>query len=139
MAIYDFRIAPGWNVALGSLTNVENLPAQSGYSFIPPAIVPNYDPGIEKIVGNGGDYFSGYPGVPWFFGDWRGALWKYFYTTIGGGLWRSKVTIYTLTLPGSSTYTRYNAWMFLPKPAKQVTNFSIVPSYSVQMTRLAAL
>lgn len=136
MALYSFRIAAGWNVALGSLTNVEELPAQSGYKHRPPAISPGYDDGLEKYPGNGGLYLSGYPFVPWYMGDWRYPLWYYFYNTIGGGLRRSKVTIYTLTKPGLTTYTRYNAWMHLPKPEHAPGDFNILPNYTIYMLRL---
>lgn len=140
MAVYDFRIGVGWNVALVSLTNVENLPIQGGrYKFFPPSIVPNYYPGLARYPGNGGVYYAGYPMVPWYFGEEiQGVLWYYLFNTINSGLYRNKVTIYTLTLPGLSSYSRVNAWMELPPPAKQATDFTAIPQYTINMTRLVA-
>lgn len=135
MAVYDFRIATGWNVALGSLTNVEALPKQSGYRFFPPTIVPGYDDGEERFPGDGSLYLEGYPFVPWFMGDFRYPLWSYFFLTINAGLRRNKVTIYTPLYPGGSPVRR-NAWMHLPKPTHAATDFNILPDYTIQMLRL---
>lgn len=136
MALYQFGLSAGWNVS--SPTNIENFASQGGHKWSPPSITPNYDRGIEKFTGDGGIAFGGYPFVPWYFGDFWGSLWYYLFNTINAGLYRGKVSIYTLTVPGLSTYSRYNAWMYLPKPAKQVTSFGIIPNYTVYMTRLVS-
>ena len=135
MTIYQFGLSAGWNVA--TPTNIETFAAQGGHKWPPPAIVPNYDRGIEKFPGDGSIAFSGYPFVPWYFGDFWAPLWYYLYNTINAGLYRGKVTINTLTVPGSLSYTRLNAWMYLPKPGKQVTSFGLIPGYTVYMTRLS--
>lgn len=60
---YDFRIASGYNMPLGSLTNVELLKPTNDKYFYPPIAL--YDPGQFIVRGDGQLYIAGYPSVQW--------------------------------------------------------------------------
>ena len=136
MAIYQYKIATGWNVASGSLVNIETIKATGDVRpFGPPDADGGYDDGILRIKGDGTGTLAGWAVVAWKFKSITKNQRYYLYYTINGGSLIGKVTINTVTTqPG--TYTRYNALMVLPKLRESQKNFRIFENYIVLMTRL---
>lgn len=134
MALYDYRIAAGWNVALGSLTNIETIVPSGSRRFFAPVAQPLFDPGIEKNPGDGSVSFSGYPEVTWLFDAMHNLQYFYLRDTVLSGLYRGKVTIYTRL--ATTTYSRKNAWMNLPKPNELQPRPDGFTNVSIRMLRL---
>lgn len=133
----DYRIAAGWNVALGSLVNIESiLPGGDTYRFKAPQAYGAYNAGQYRTRGDGQIYLAGYPSLAWTFGVLTRLQFEYLRTTYCNGGFSGKVTIYT-TL-GSSAYARMNSVMILPTPAGTDGAFYAFKNYSAQMTRLVA-
>lgn len=139
MAFYDYRIASGYNTALVSLTNIENITPPGGKAYRAPKAYGLQDEGVIKILGNGLDYHSGFPFVIWRFDVLSWVQYEYLKTTYCGGIngLRGKVTIYTRTNYTSNTYTRYNAVIVLPKRIDTDGEFYAPKRVDVLMTRLA--
>lgn len=144
MTRYDYRIAAGHSVALGSLTNIENIVPAGERALYPPASYGTYSPGQYRIRGDGTVYVAGYPSVLW---PWRGrpggyityGQAKYLRELIcGSGGWSGKATIYTTTV-SASTYERYNCVAVFPQFAESEPNFKIFAGFAIRMTRLVAL
>lgn len=135
MPVYQFKIAAGWNVASGSLTNIEQIRPSGGQYFYPPAVDPGYDNGEENWRGDWMVSYNGFPSVPWLFGVFYKYQWYYLYNNINGGSNTGKVTINTLTYinPSTPTYTRGNAIMTLPKLSSVRKNFDNIGPYTVLM------
>lgn len=133
MPIYDFRIAAGWDVALGSLTNVETIVTSDHRHFYPPDVYPGYDDGHENVRGDEMVAYNGFPLLPWRFSIFYSIQRYYLYHTINGDSNTGKVTIYTLTNKGDTTYTRGNAIMYLPPLAQAQKNYTMVGPYTVTM------
>jgi hypothetical protein len=133
MAIYQFAIAAGWNVALGSLTNVENLVTSDHRHFYPPDVFPGYDDGHENVRGDEMVSFNGFPGVPWRFSLFYSIQRYYLYHTINSDSNTGKVTINTLINKGDSSYTRGNAIMYLPPLSQSQKNYTNIGPYTVIM------
>lgn len=110
--LQKYAIATGWNVALGSLTNWENLSA-SGVYFKPVRGWGNYQDGIDRVRGDGLTGSDGDPSTAW---DWvcYHAQYVYVRTTILNGSRSGKVTIYTVT-DTPNTFVRMNAILILPQ------------------------
>lgn len=136
MALYDYRIAATWNVALNSLTNVESLVPSNSRRFYAPVSEGLYDPGQYKIRGDGTIFLEGYPETVWRFDALHHLQYFYLRDTILSGAYAGKVTIYTRL--ATTTYSRMNAVMILPKPSELQWKPSGFPDVSIRMTRLAA-
>jgi len=135
MALFDYRIAAGYNVALGSLTNIESITV-AGYKFRAPQVYGTYNPGDYRYRGDGTVYQAGYASVVWKFGALTRGQYEYLRDTILSAAYSGKVTIYTRL--GAATYTRMNAVMVLPKPVDTDGLFYAYKAVDVLMTRLAA-
>lgn len=135
MPVYQFKIAAGWNVASGSLTNIELIKPTGSQLFYPPDVYPGYDNGEENVRGDGMVSYNGFAEVPWRFMFLLKPQWNYLYSTINGNSNTGKVTINTLTNQVNN-YTRLNAIMVLPKLSTTQKNFDNVGPYTVMMTRL---
>lgn len=105
-------IAAGWNVALNSMTNWENL-SVNGVYFKPVRSWGNFNDGVDRIRSDKRLYSEGEASTAW---DWIGYHFQYAYlsTTYCNGGRSGKVTIYTLTNQ-PNTFARYNAMMILPR------------------------
>jgi len=138
MPVYRFKIAAGWDVASGSLTNIELIKPTGSKYFYPPDVFPGYDDGQENVRGDQMVSFNGFPSVPWRFMILYKPQWYYLYNNINGGSLSGKVTINTLTNINSATpvYTRLNAIMDLPKLSGTQRNFSNIGPYTVTMRGL---
>jgi hypothetical protein len=112
MAVYDYRIAANWGVALGSLTNIEDITPSTDRAFAPPEGFGNFSSGLQVIRTDGTIYLAGYASTVWNFEVLTRKQYEYLSTTYCGGSVSGKVTIYTRT--AHSTYTRYNAIIVLP-------------------------
>lgn len=134
---YDYRIAATYNVALASLTNVENIRATNDKLFIAPNGYDGYNPGEFAIRGDGTDYIAGYATDKWFFQYMTRAQYSYWQTTFCGGAFSGKVTIYTRI--GSTTYARYNAICHLPPPATLRQRNGTWREINVTFTHMVAL
>lgn len=139
MPQYDYRIAAGHGVALVSLTNIESITPTNDIAFRAPRAFGLRDVGIFKIRGDGLNYTAGYASVIWRFDvlSWR--QYEYLQTTYCNSAFDGKVTIYTRTSKTSSTYTRYNAILKLPKWVEVDGEFWANKRVDVRMTRLVAL
>lgn len=135
MPIYDYRIAQGHNVALGSLTNIEAIKPTDDVYFYPPRAWGTYRKGEPRAQGDGSIFFTGYPSLTWFFGKMTRRQFEYLNDTYCGGNYSGTVTIYTRT-DDPDAYVRLNATMVLTPLADSETNFTVQQNYAVQMTRL---
>ena len=133
--LYDYRLAPGYNVALDALTNIELIKPTGDIYFYPPRVYPTYNPGLYRIRGDGSVYLAGYGAQLWHFGVLTYAQYEYLRTTYCSGGFSGPLTIYTRL--ATVFYQRCNAMLILPKPADSDDGRS--PLYlknPVQMTRL---
>jgi hypothetical protein len=123
VAVYDYRIAATWNVALNSLTNIETITPTGDKRFYPPDAYGSFVKGIPRKRGDGTVTYSGFPSVKWHWRRMTRKQHQYLMDTYGSGGYTGKVTIYTTTdNPGS--YERYNAIINIPQPAEMKKNFS---------------
>ncbi len=137
MSFYDYRIGAGWNVALGSLTNIETITPTGEPTFKAPDVYGSYDPGVRRIRADGSLYHAGFGMVQWrFAGITRGQV-RYLMETYCANGYSGKVTINT-RLDDPDTYTRYNAYMLLPKLSESQKRSWAFQDYIVRFTRLAA-
>ena len=122
MADYSYRIAYGHNVALASLTNVEDI---SGVGHPPQTQPPNLHP-VRVQTLNGKVHGDGSINHVWRWGYMRMTGMEYVINTlctVTGVLQASvPVTIYTRRRDLSSTaYRRYNASLVTPVPGEDYT------------------
>lgn len=136
---YSYAIGAGYNLPLGSLTNVELIIPTGGTPFYPPESYGTYDPGDDRIRGDGTLYQAGFAFCEW---RWGGRITRlqisHLQDTYCAGGRSGKVTIYTKT-DDANTYARYNALMLLPKLPDSRHSFTIQQDYNVRMTRMQAL
>lgn len=136
---YQYAIASGYNVAAGSLVNIENIkPNGDIYNFFAPKAYGFFDPGQRKVRGDGTILMVGFPTVVWAFDVVTRLQHEYLITTYstGGNTYSGKVTINTRL--GTSTYVRYNAILNLPKPIEANGPMYAFRDYHVEFTRLVA-
>lgn len=115
MPIYDYRLAANYNVALGSLVNIENITATGDkFKFHPPQAYGFGTPGqrVGRLTGVG--FRRGFPYTGWLFGFMSRNQYDYLSATYCGGTLEGTITIYTRV--GKLAYARYNAVMSLPAP-----------------------
>ena len=134
--LQQYKIASGYNVASGSLVNVETIVPSGDQPFFSPRASGLYDPGTERDRGDGTILYVGFAWLYWEFQVMTRAQLAYLRTTYCGGDWSGKVTINT-TL-GGTTYSRMNAVMKLPKPVDSDGAFFAFKNYRAKMTRLVA-
>ncbi len=134
--LQSYMIASGYNVALGSLTNIENIKPTNDQYFWSPRASGLYNPGSERDRGDGTLLLVGFAWQYWEFGALTRAQLDYLRTTYCASGWSGKVTIYT-TL-GGVAYSRMNAVMKLPAPVDSDGAFYAYKAYKVKMTRLVA-
>ena len=139
MAFYDYRIAANHGVALGSLTNIENITPSSDRAFFYPKGSPFYNVGNIKIRGDGKGYTSGFASIEWECAVLTRAQYLYLKTTYCAGGYSGFVTIYTRT--GGTAYTRYNAVIHVPKEVDIETQWrqTAYEDVKILFTRLVAL
>lgn len=142
--LYQFMIGPGYNLPLGSLTNVELIVDSTGRTLYPPQVFPSYLPGLAVVRLNGIEFERGRPSVEWL---WTGNSNKGYMTYNGartlrenyfGGNWSGSLTIYTKT-SNESSYTLYNAIGTIRKHPESDANFRIFQRFGIKMSRLMAL
>lgn len=133
--IYQYKIASGYNVAAGSLVNIESITPTSDVAFVAPQVLGTFDPGKYIIRGDGTLYLTGFPTQQWLFSALTRLQLAYLRTTYCSGGWSGLVTINTRL--GDTPYVRYNAVMILPKPSESEGRLYAYKNYSVKMARLA--
>ena len=142
--IYDYRIGAGWNLPLGSLTNVELIQPPGERYIYPPASYGTYDPGAPYLQDNGILKFRGYPSLSW---DWRGNPGGYITygqanhlrVLICGSLdFSGTATIYTPTLT-PHVYARFNTIAQFQKFNESAPNFKIFTRFGIRMIHLVGL
>lgn len=119
---YDYRIAVGSSVALGSLINVEDLlwPYTN-----PRRIVPRSQPvsafPVRTVLGSGRERGDGTINHAWEFTALNKAAVDYLHTYLwsSGTVVSTAVTIYTRQHE-LDQYTRYNAYAVLPVPGQDI-------------------
>lgn len=140
---YSYMIGSGWNLPLGSLTNVELIKPPAERYFYPPSSFGSYDPGGAYTQLDGVTNYRGYASVVW---DWRGQPggWitygqvEYFKTTFLNGSLSGKVTIYTKTAT-HNVYERYNAIATITKLPDSGANFKVFARFQIRLSHLVAL
>lgn len=137
MTVSSYKIAAGYNVALGSLVNIESIRPTNDQYFYAPKAIPYGSPGAKKIKLNGVSYRSGYPYVDWQFGVLTRAQYEYLKTTYCSGGYTGQVTVYT-TVSGN-TYARYNAVIDVPETAAIPDGFYAYKNVAVRLSHLVAL
>lgn len=136
---YQYKIGAGYNVAANSLTNIESIkPTNDIYFFFAPKAYGFYDPGQRKVRGDGTILMVGFPVVTWEFDVITRLQHEYLIATYstGGNTYSGKVTINTRL--GTSSYSRMNAVMVIPKPVETDGATYAFRNYRVLFTRLAA-
>lgn len=136
MAFYDYRIAAGFNNAVG-LVNVEKIAIAGERGFI----MQNYghfNPGAFKVRGDGTLFLSGFGSTSWIFEAITKNQFRYLQETYCNNGYSGKVTIRTRT-DDPDVYANYNAIMILPKlpDLRKVT--SGFADNRVTFTRLVAI
>lgn len=137
MAIYDYRIGVGYNVALGSLTNIEDITPTNDIAFAPPNAISTYSPGIRRTRTDSRDYFAGKKTCSWVFSMLTWKQVEYLMDTYCNSLYDGPVTIYTRA--GRTTYARFNALMKLPIPVEANRELVVYRDYRVTFIDLVAL
>lgn len=135
---YQYMIAANYNVALNSLTNIETIkPTNDLYYFFAPKAYGFYDPGQRKVRGDGTILMVGFPVVTWVFDVITRLQHEYLIATYstGGNSYSGKVTINTRL--GTSSYSRMNAIINIPKPIEADGPTYAFRNYRVEFTRLA--
>lgn len=121
MAFYDYRIAVGSSVALGSLVNIEDVlwPYTAPLRIAPRSQPVNLYP-IRTIMGSGRERGDGAINHVWEFTALRQSAVQYLLHTFlfSSGV-STAVTIYT-RLHSTGTYARYNAYAVLPAPGQDL-------------------
>jgi hypothetical protein len=141
---YQYKIGSGYNLPLGSLTNVELIADYNGKYLYPPQGFPTYLPGLPKIRLNGIEFESGFSSVEWLwtgnggqgiitYGGARKLRTDYF-----NGQWSGSLTIYTKTA-NETSYELYNAVGTMRKFPESAPNFKIFTGFGIRMSRLVAL
>ncbi len=136
-AIYDYRIAAGYNVSIGSLVNIETIKPTNDQYFHAPQSIGFYDPGQPNVRGDHLYAFNGFASAPWFWAAMTRAQLAYIRTTYCNGGWSGPVTIYTTT--GDITYARYNADMLVSLYNVMDGKFYAPKGVLLNMTGLIAL
>lgn len=137
MALYDYRIGAGWNLPLGSLTNIETIIPTNDVAFYAPQSWGSFDDGAVRLRPDGSIYHAGFASVHWSWRRMTRAQYQYLRDTYCSGGRSGTVTIYTRT-DTEATYERYNAVMQVPKMPEANPNFTNF-GCEVLMVRLVAL
>jgi len=142
--IYQFMIGAGYNLPLGSLTNIETIKPTGLPYLYPPQSYGTYDPGVQRTRLNGVAHYDGFGGLSW---NWTGnggnGIMYYggaqkLRTDYLNGQLSGTVTIYTpTTIP--LTYARYNAVATMTKFPDSGANFKVFNRFSIRMSHLVAL
>lgn len=136
-SLYDYRIAAGHDVALGSLVTITTIkPTNDSYYFWAPKAIGFYDPGKVNVRGDGLLSFNGFPSVQWVFDTMTRLQLSYARTTWCNGGWSGYVTIYSTN--GDTTYARYNANLLI-LPGSYDGTFYANRNVRFSMTGLVAL
>jgi hypothetical protein len=135
---YDYRIAAGHDLPLGSLTNIQDIQDSNGAKFYPPRSWGSYLPGQRRERADGTDYWSGFPSCSWTFDYMTREQYAKLRADYCGGDYSGTVTIYTRT-KDSASYERYNAVMKLPALPDSGASITIHQNVSIRMIRLEAL
>ena len=137
--IYDYRIAAGHGVSIGSLVNIETITPSGDKPFYPPRSFGTYAPGTVRVRADGRLYIAGFASVVWRFSTLTRAQFHYLQTTYCGNGYSGLVTIYT-RLEDATTYVRCNATMVLPLlNALDISGFLAFRDVEVAMQRLEVL
>jgi hypothetical protein len=121
MPFYDYRIAVGSSVALGSLSNIEDVlyPYTAPLRIAPRSQPVNLYP-VRTVLGSGRVRGDGAIDHAWEFSGLRQTAVQYLLHTLlfSSGV-STAVTIYT-RLHSTGTYARYNAYAVLPAPGQDL-------------------
>jgi hypothetical protein len=128
------KLAAGFDVALGSLVDITTITPTSDEPFADPKELPLYDDGILKIRGDGLVTTQGFATVVWMFTRATYAQYRWLRTQYCSNGLSGPVTILT-RLGGSTSTTRMNAIMVLPKPSEVKSEFRY-QQLNVRFTRL---
>lgn len=130
-----YKIATGWNVGSGSLTDIETI-VVSGQRFAGPKVTPLYDPGGRKYRTDGSVFNSGFSAITWRFGILYYQQWKYLRDTYCAGGFSGKVTILSDT--GDAVFARWNAVLQLPFPNALKGSMTWYKDADITMARIVA-
>ena len=138
---YQYMIGAGYDLPLGSLTNVELIVDDNGVYCYPPASFGEYMPGAPATRFDGLEYERGRPSTDW---PWTGANGNGYLTYSGAetirndyfnGNWSGSLTVYTPT-DESGTYARFNAVGTIRKMPDSGANFKTFGKYGIKLTRM---
>lgn len=131
-------IAAGYNVALNSLANIEQIkPGGDPYYFVAPQVIPHGSPGerIGRLTGVG--FRRGFAYVDWLFAVMTRLQYEYLKTTYASGGYSGLVTVFT-TVSGS-TYARYNAVIDIPETEAVPDGFYVYQKIPIRFSHLVAI
>lgn len=131
-----YKIGAGYNVASGSLSNIETIKPTNDKYFYAPESYGTYRSGLRKTRLTDLDFFAGYASLIWKFDFLTRAQLLYLMTTYCSGGLSGPVTINTTT-NNLTTYSRLNAVMHLPDLAEAQKNSLIFAHVPVLFRKLA--
>jgi len=136
--ISKYMIGVGYNVALGSLTNIEKI-SVSGHDFFAPKAFGHYNPGQFSRRTDGIGYYGGFNSVRWVFMAMTHSQYNYLRNVYCAGGYSGLVTIYTTLGQDDNIYARMNAVLDIP-PTEGLGDFFAFanPPISLLFSRLAA-
>lgn len=110
-----YKIAAGFNVALGSMTDITTIVPSGDEAFADPKVLPMYEDGIVKIRGDGLVTIQGFAAQIWFWTRLTYKQYDYLRQTYCSGGLSGQVTV-LVNVGGSASLTRMNAVLILNMP-----------------------
>lgn len=129
-----YKIAPNWNVSLGSLVDITAI-SVNGKPFADPKVIPFYSPGQRLIRADGSVYNAGFAEVTWQFGFMFFDQYYYLSSTYCGGGWSGEVTILT-SLANIGSFARMNAQLIMPQQTELKAGLGWFTDVPIKFTML---
>lgn len=116
-----------------TVVNIETIvPTGDSRAYCTPRGWGNYDPGIERVRGNGTITYAGKKRTRWVF-----AVMSHYGYAYALATWEGEVTIKTRTT--ANTYSYFNALCHVPKLSEQQSKRMYLLDFPLEFTDLVAV